>query len=69
VNVEYAEPNYLLSTSQAATNDPYYASLWGLLDGNAGANAKGAWAAGYTNCSGVVVGVVSSRAIWICCQR
>ncbi|KAF6264076.1 peptidase S8/S53 domain-containing protein [Scenedesmus sp. NREL 46B-D3] len=58
--VDYVEPNYLLSTSQAVTNDPYYASLWGMLETDAGANAKGAWAAGYTNCSGVVVGVVDT---------
>ncbi|WIA21831.1 hypothetical protein OEZ85_004207 [Tetradesmus obliquus] len=58
--VEYSEPNFLLNASQATTNDPYYASLWGMMDADAGANAKGAWAAGYTNCSGVVVGVVDT---------
>lgn len=59
--VAFAEPNYKLKASQASTNDVYYSQLWGMLStgSNAGAaNVVAAWSQGYTNCSGVVIGVI-----------
>jgi hypothetical protein len=60
-DVEYAEPNFIYKKSQAATNDPYYSSLWGMLAGTpGGANAAGAWAGGHQNCDDVVIGVIDT---------
>ena len=63
--VEYAEPNWIYQHA-ATSNDTYYSSgqLWGMY-GNAstpanqfGSQAAEAWAAGRTDCSGVIVGVI-----------
>jgi hypothetical protein len=57
-DVLYAEPNFIYKTLQAPVpNDPDLGQLWGMLGGN-GADAAGAWAKGYTDCSNVVVGVL-----------
>ena len=64
-NVEYAEPNWVYQHS-ATSNDTYYTSnqLWGMYgDATSPANQFGsqageAWAAGKTNCSGVIIGVI-----------
>lgn len=63
--VEYAEPNWVY-THAATSNDTYYTngSLWGMYgDASSPANQFGsqaaeAWAAGHTDCSGVLVGVI-----------
>ncbi len=64
-NVEYAEPNWIYQHA-AVSNDTYYTngSLWGMY-GDAtsptnqyGSQAGEAWAAGHTDCSGVLVGVI-----------
>ena len=36
-------------------------SLWGMMAAGGGANATGAWAKGYTNCSDVVIGVLGEH--------
>ena len=56
--VEYAEPNWTYQAS-ATSNDPYVTSgqLWG-MDGTFGSQASTAWAAGHTDCSGVIIGVI-----------
>ncbi|TXH76482.1 MAG: peptidase S8 [Lysobacteraceae bacterium] len=64
-NVEFAEPNWTYQHT-AASNDTYYTngSLWGMYgDATSPANQYGsqageAWAAGHTDCSGVLVGVI-----------
>lgn len=64
-NVEYAEPNWTYQHT-AVSNDTYYTngSLWGMYgDATTPANQYGsqageAWAAGHTDCSGVLVGVI-----------
>lgn len=64
-NVEYAEPNWVYQHS-ATSNDTYYTSnqLWGMYgDATSPANQFGsqageAWAAGKTDCSGVIIGVI-----------
>lgn len=58
--MEYAEPNFVLNPAQAVTNDPYYTNMWGMLDADAGANAKGAWAAGFQSCSNIVIGLLDT---------
>lgn len=63
--IEYAEPNWIY-THSATSNDTYYTngSLWGMYgDATSPANQFGsqageAWAAGHTDCSGVLVGVI-----------
>ncbi len=63
--IEYAEPNWIY-THSATSNDTYYTngSLWGMYgDASSPANQFGsqaaeAWAAGHTDCSGVLVGVI-----------
>jgi subtilisin family serine protease len=63
--IEYAEPNWVY-THAATSNDTYYTngSLWGMYgDATSPANQFGsqaaeAWAAGHTDCSGVLVGVI-----------
>jgi subtilisin family serine protease len=63
--VEYAEPNWIYNHT-AVSNDTLYAngSLWGMYgDASSPANQYGsqaaeAWAAGHTDCSGVLVGVI-----------
>lgn len=63
--IEYAEPNWVY-THAATSNDTYYTngSLWGMYgDASSPANPFGsqaaeAWAAGHTDCSGVLVGVI-----------
>lgn len=63
--VEYAEPNWIYQHT-AVSNDTYYTngSLWGMYgDASSPANQYGsqaaeAWAAGHTDCSGVIVGVI-----------
>jgi subtilisin family serine protease len=63
--VEYAEPNWIYNHT-AVSNDTYVTSgqLWGMYgDASSPANQYGsqaaeAWAAGHTDCSGVVVGVI-----------
>ncbi len=63
--VEYAEPNWIYTTS-AVPNDPLYTngSLWGMYgDGTTPANQFGsqageAWAAGLTGSSDVYVGII-----------
>jgi len=63
--IEYAEPNWLYQHA-ATSNDTYYTSgqLWGMYgDASSPANQFGsqaaeAWAAGHTDCSGVLVGVI-----------
>jgi len=63
--VEYAEPNWIYQHT-AVSNDTYYTngSLWGMYgDATTPANQYGsqageAWAAGHTDCSGVLVGVI-----------
>jgi hypothetical protein len=63
-DVEVAEPNFLYTGSQATTNDPYLSQLWGMLGSAAGGvNAAGAWAKGYTDCSGVVIGVIGEWSV------
>jgi hypothetical protein len=39
--VEYVEPNYIYTKSQAAPNNPRLNKLWGMLSAGAGANATG----------------------------
>ncbi|GAB2520802.1 S8 family peptidase [Lysobacter humi (ex Lee et al. 2017)] len=64
-SVDYAEPNWVY-THTATSNDTYYTngSLWGMYgDATSPANQYGsqaaeAWAAGHTDCSGVLVGVI-----------
>ncbi len=64
-SVEYAEPNWIYQHA-AVSNDAYYTngSLWGMYgDATTPANQYGsqageAWAAGHTDCSGVLVGVI-----------
>ena len=64
-SVEYAEPNWIYQHT-AVSNDTYYTngSLWGMYgDATSPANQYGsqageAWAAGHTDCSGVLVGVI-----------
>ncbi len=64
-NVEYVEPNWVYQHA-AVSNDTSYTngSLWGMYgDATSPANQFGsqageAWAAGHTNCSGVLVGVI-----------
>jgi len=64
-DVEYAEPNYLYQHN-ATSNDTYYTngSLWGMYGTSSspvntyGSQAAVAWAAGKTNCSAVVVGII-----------
>lgn len=60
-DVEYAEPNFLYTKSQ--TNDPGMAQLWGMQAAGGGANAVGAWAKGYTDCSDVVIGVIGENGL------
>ncbi len=63
--VEYAEPNWIYTTS-AVPNDPLYTngSLWGMYgDGSTPANQFGsqaaeAWSAGYTGSNDVYVGII-----------
>lgn len=63
--IEYAEPNWIY-THSATSNDPSYTngSLWGMYgDATSPANQFGsqageAWAAGHTDCSGVLIGVI-----------
>lgn len=58
-DVEYAEPNFIYRPVQVSQpNDQYFTNLWGMKNGAGGANAVGAWAAGYTDCSDVVIGVI-----------
>ncbi len=63
--VEYAEPNWIYNHT-AVSNDTYFTngSLWGMY-GDAsspvnqyGSQAAEAWAAGHTDCSGVLIGVI-----------
>jgi subtilisin family serine protease len=64
-SVDYAEPNWTYQHT-AVSNDTYYTngSLWGMYgDATSPANQYGsqageAWAAGHTDCSGVLVGVI-----------
>ncbi len=64
-SVEYAEPNWIYQHT-AVSNDTFYTngSLWGMYgDATTPANPFGsqageAWAAGHTDCSGVLVGVI-----------
>lgn len=64
-SIEYAEPNWIYQHA-ATSNDTYYTngSLWGMYgDASTPANQYGsqaaeAWAAGHTDCSGVLVGVI-----------
>ena len=64
-SVEYAEPNWIYQHT-AVSNDTSYTngSLWGMYgDATTPANQFGsqageAWAAGHTDCSGVLVGVI-----------
>eukprot|EP00887_Chlorella_sp_A99_P004583 scaffold4.g4583.t1 len=59
-DVAWAQPNYKYYKACVDTpNDPAYTagSLWGMQSGS-GSNAAGAWAAGKTDCSGVVVAVI-----------
>ncbi|WIA33100.1 hypothetical protein OEZ86_006254 [Tetradesmus obliquus] len=53
--VQYVEPNYIYTASQA---DPRLGKLWGLLPGGGGANATGAWASGFTSCNNVVIAII-----------
>ncbi len=63
--VEYAEPNWIYNHT-AVSNDTYFTSgqLWGMYgDASSPANQYGsqaaeAWAAGHTDCSGVLIGVI-----------
>ncbi len=63
--VEYAEPNWIYNHT-AVSNDTLFTngSLWGMYgDASSPANQFGsqaseAWAAGHTDCSGVLVGVI-----------
>jgi subtilisin family serine protease len=63
--VEYAEPNWIYNHT-AVSNDTLYTngSLWGMYgDASSPANQYGsqaaeAWAAGHTDCSGVLIGVI-----------
>ncbi len=56
--IEYAEPDLLLQTQQAAPTDPLYAQQWNLGDGVGGIRGPGAWAR--TLGQGVVVGVIDT---------
>ncbi|MCU0492786.1 MAG: S8 family serine peptidase [Chloroflexaceae bacterium] len=64
--VEYAEPNWVYTRSQAGPNDPFYTDgrLWGMYGAGSspanqfGSNAAAAWAAGRTGSRSVVIGVI-----------
>ena len=59
-DVEVAEPNFIYTK---ATNDPGLNQLWGMLaTTTGGANAVGAWSAGNTDCSDVVIGIIGEQA-------
>lgn len=61
-DVEVAEPNFIYTKAQA-TNDPGLSQLWGMLaTTTGGANAVGAWSAGNTDCSDVVIGIIGEQA-------
>lgn len=63
--IEYVEPNWIYQHA-ASSNDTYSinGSLWGMYSGTSspanqyGSQAANAWAAGHTDCSNVVVGVI-----------
>lgn len=64
-SIEYAEPNWIYQ-HHAVSNDTYVSngSLWGMYGDTSspanqyGSQANDAWAAGHTDCSGVLVGVI-----------
>lgn len=65
VDVEFVEPNYVMRkpVTLALPTDPDYVNggLWGMRATTSyagGANAEGAWAAGFDNCTGAVIGVI-----------
>jgi subtilisin family serine protease len=66
-SVEFAEPNWIYTTS-ATSNDPYYtnSSLWGMYGAATsptnqfGSQAGQAWAAGYTGSNTMYVGVIDT---------
>lgn len=60
-DVEVAQPNFIYTASQT-TNDPGLNQLWGMLASGGGANAVGAWTAGNTDCSDVVIGIIGKQA-------
>jgi hypothetical protein len=60
-NVEVAQPNFIYTAFQA-TNDPGLNQLWGMLASGGGANAVGAWTAGNTDCSDIVIGIIGKQA-------